>query len=1149
MAGFDTLGVLNMNSNEVIKAINLIATAKKVDAAKIEKLKKDIKDSLPEDKQLQAETWLDEVLSGLKNIKGETNLLPLCQLIYLFEKNGVAGEHADKLTSVFKNLKISLKYLASFKDKNVTTSDNRVMHDACLFQVPDKDSCQFSDWQKLAANFMQEPKFRALFEHAAPIEKQIELIRKSPVNPEARELKSIENELTKSGQDLKKLLRKDSATTTAEEDEVILTLTQRVSHLKIELAKVSYGIPLARLNLTQLDAFYEKYKNESNKTYAILIDAGVTPKKISEFLALTRQDSDERIPDIIIEGDSIGYPGYYLRKLHVLEDEDAALGAVLGRKTNCCQSITGEAGEACAIHGLTSLEGGFYVLFKGEEVVAQAWAWRSKNNAIVFDSIEVSKEVKHDGTSRQKVVDFYQKLSIELVQNKHTRKVACGTGSGISSSLGVHSKLNSLEVYKDYNGYSDSRQQSLIYDLEQPYFFYNTIDFCKEKTKEIIKSALMNVNTPLTDSKSFCRMMNWAILNNRDDILEIVKKTALKENVSEKFLSFEAKLKKYCSNNAISSDELLEDINNNMIHSDLIFNLSGQTLLSYAAEQGMKDICSSIIEKGADINVIDWYGRSPLSYAAEQGWTDICERLIKKGADINAIDLLGCSPLCYAAKNGHTEICAMLVEKGADVNITDRYNRSPLIYAAKMGSTSICESLITGGAKIDNVDNKGRSPLSHAAEKGLIDICLRIIEKGADINAVDSYGRSPLSYAAEQGWTDICERMIVKGANVNLIDKLGRFPLSYAAEKGHMDICKKLILQGAYINPILDDQNYKYDGFEERSVLGYAAQNGHTEICAMLVENGADVNIYESTNSRVPLLYAAENGHTDTCAKLIEIGAVIDGKSSFEIPLIISAKNGKSENCLMLINKGANINKKDYKDCTALVYAIQEGLTDVVDALLKKGADQNIGKDEANIPVHYQNILQSNITPIEVAILAGKEDVLEVILRNDFCSKYLEENSVKIIELINRLKEDKKITEDTAISFKKMIASPLHVEDDLISQTPAPIIQGYKSLHSNQEREAPPEFELDDLINVFSDEKDQLKTIEMICKVVVEGSQAGAVFDLKNIPNEKKELVYQMLKKAIEDKDNAEGRKELSKPHATISDSSNLDPVSKKRKL
>lgn len=1162
-----------MNSNEVIQAINRIATAKRVDAAKIEKLKTDIKDSLSEDKQLQAAVSFDEVLSGLHKDKGETNLLLLCELIYLFEENGVASEHAKKLLSVFKNLKISLKYLASFKEKNVTTSDNSVMHDACLFQVPDKDSCQFSDWQKLAANFMQEPKFRTLFEHAVSIEKQIELIRKSPVNPKARELKVIENELTKSGRDLKKLLRKDSAIITAEENKVIVTLTQRVLILKMELANASCFTSLARLNLAQLDAFYEKYKYESNKAYAILINAGVTNKKIAQFLALTRQDSNERIPDIIIEGDSIGYPGYRLRKLHVLEDEDAAVGAVLGRKTNCCQSITGEEGEACAIHGLTSPDGGFYVLFRGEEVIAQAWAWRSKNDAIVFDSIECAL-----GYKKVDIPAFYETLAIELVTGKYTAKVACGSHSGVSHSIGVHSVFNAREYYKDYHGYSDSKKQRVVYDLECPYYFYGKEDKSRLITIEIIRAALQNVQTPLVDNKSFCQMINWAILEGQDDVLNLAKEISIEEGENKNFDSFLFYLKKHCSVNSIDESELFEDIISNKIYSEVRVNLSGETVLHlamknknknmvmvmldkgvdinssdengktillYAAQSGDIDTCRSLMQRGADIDVIDSFGRSPLSYAARNGFTNICISLIEQGANIDVIDSFGCTPLHYAAQNGFTDICVNLIEHGSDFHIIDNSGYSPLLWAARNGLVDICSRLIDQGANVNVVDSKGGSPLIYAAKNGLADICESLIDQGANVNVIDKFRRSPLSYAAKNRLTNICSKLIDLKANVNGIDVYKKSPLFYAAKNGLTNICARLIELEADVN-VLDIHN--------KSPLSYAAGNGHTDICSNLIVQGADINVID-TSDKTPLIYAAENGQTETCAKLIELGATIDSEYSKqtplmvaaqngftetcaklielganinaltrtylkESPLLIAAKNGKANTCLMLINNGADMNAKDRKNNTPLVYAINNGLSDVVETLLKRGVDKNI---KMNKLFHNEcgEDIQFIITPIELAILAGRENILEIILKDDSFSKYLADNFVKIIELIHILQKYKQITESTAFNFKKMISSQ-------------------------------PGLELNDLILHHADEEDQEKVIENICMMLVGCSQPDTIFDLENIPNEKKELVYQKLNIAIEEKAKKEGRDALSKPYAKIIgyvDSLNIDFVSIKRKL
>ena len=53
------------------------------------------------------------------------------------------------------------------------------------------------------------------------------------------------------------------------------------------------------------------------------------------------------------------------------------------------------------------------------------------------------------------------------------------------------------------------------------------------------------------------------------------------------------------------------------------------------------------------INSFDKYGKSPLMYASEFGFYDIVEILIEKGADINMIDKTGKSALILAVKNNH----------------------------------------------------------------------------------------------------------------------------------------------------------------------------------------------------------------------------------------------------------------------------------------------------------------------------------------------------------------------------------------------------------------------------------------------------------------------------------------------------------------
>jgi len=76
--------------------------------------------------------------------------------------------------------------------------------------------------------------------------------------------------------------------------------------------------------------------------------------------------------------------------------------ACLGKNSDCCQHLGG-LGHACAIHGLTHKDSGFYVLFKGMlkstsrsrwSVGTKTWVNPHRFSGLVFDSIESVQEKK-----------------------------------------------------------------------------------------------------------------------------------------------------------------------------------------------------------------------------------------------------------------------------------------------------------------------------------------------------------------------------------------------------------------------------------------------------------------------------------------------------------------------------------------------------------------------------------------------------------------------------------------------------------------------------------------------------------------------------------------------------------------------------------
>ena len=89
------------------------------------------------------------------------------------------------------------------------------------------------------------------------------------------------------------------------------------------------------------------------------------------------------LPDLFIDGDTVGEPGYYFVKLSKKDPR----GLILGELTNCCQSV-GNHAEECAIHGASSPDAGFYAIMKKAEngkidimhdkIIAQSYAWLRK---------------------------------------------------------------------------------------------------------------------------------------------------------------------------------------------------------------------------------------------------------------------------------------------------------------------------------------------------------------------------------------------------------------------------------------------------------------------------------------------------------------------------------------------------------------------------------------------------------------------------------------------------------------------------------------------------------------------------------------------------------------------------------------------------
>ena len=97
---------------------------------------------------------------------------------------------------------------------------------------------------------------------------------------------------------------------------------------------------------------------------------------------------------------------------------------------------------------------------------------------------------------------------------------------------------------------------------------------------------------------------------------------------------------------------------------------------------GNVDRIRSILQDGADVNVINYKGQSALHCASKAGFIDIVELLIERGADVNMQDADGTTPLMMTLqstvkkKENLVAVAKTLISAGADVAVLNNRGRS-----------------------------------------------------------------------------------------------------------------------------------------------------------------------------------------------------------------------------------------------------------------------------------------------------------------------------------------------------------------------------------------------------------------------------------------------------------------------------------------
>ena len=147
-----------------------------------------------------------------------------------------------------------------------------------------------------------------------------------------------------------------------------------------------------------------------------------------------------------------------------------------------------------------------------------------------------------------------------------------------------------------------------------------------------------------------------------------------------------------------------------------------------------------------------------------------------------------------------------------------------------------------------------------------------------------------------------------------------------------------LLAHGANVDPLGRDEVQ-----EARTPLWMAANSGHKAVVQALLQAGADASLCNS-DGRSPMRAAVDGGHMPVvallaphCADAADVNR-IDwfGRTTL---LCIAAEEGYKEVVEALLRAGANVNTSDTDGKSPLWWAACKGHTEVMEVLLTHGAD------------------------------------------------------------------------------------------------------------------------------------------------------------------------------------------------------------------